>query len=187
MRRRSRANSPPLNRPTSEYRTVARIVKSQGRRGEVAAEIHTDFPDRLLRLDTVWLWEGRGAPELARVEHAWLHKNFIVFKFAGVDTMEAARSLVGREVQAPDSPALPAHTYYVSELVGCRVVDLATGTELGVVREFVATGGTDLLAVRDATGREMLIPFAREICRRIAPEEKLIEVVLPEGLADLNP
>lgn len=168
-------------------RTVARLVKSQGRRGEVAAQILTDFPDRLLELPAVWLWDGRSEPESMRVEKAWLHKNGIVFKFAGVDSIEAARRLVGREVQVGESPALPAHTYFVSDLVGCRVVDLTSGAELGTVRELVETGGTDLLAVRDSAGRELLIPLAQEFCRRIATGDKLIEVVLPEGLADLNP
>ena len=50
----------------------------------------------------------------------------------------------------------------------------------------MATGGTALLAVETPGGKELLIPFAEEYCSRIAPAEKLIEVVLPEGLRDLN-
>jgi len=131
--------------------------------------------------------DGEQAPESLEVEHAWFHKNFVIFKFASVDSISAAQGLRGSEVQVEESPALPAHTYFVSDLIGCRVVDLASGAELGRVRELVATGGTDLLSVRDAAGRELLIPFAQEICRRIVPDDKLIEVHLPEGLADLNP
>jgi len=172
---------------SAAFRTVARIVKPQGRRGEVAAEILTDFPGRLLEFRRVWLWDGEQAPESVEVEHAWFHKTFVILKFASVDSISAAQALRGSEVQVKESPALPAHTYFVSDLIGCRVVDLASGAELGRVRELVATGGTDLLSVRDAAGRELLIPFAQEICRRIAPDDKLIEVHLPEGLADLNP
>ncbi|MFQ5927652.1 MAG: ribosome maturation factor RimM, partial [Terriglobia bacterium] len=106
-------------------RTVARLTRSQGRRGEVAAQILTDFPERLLALRTAWLWDGASDPEPVEIENAWFHKRGVVFKFAGVDSIAAARALVGREVQVSDSPALPAHTYYVSDLVGCRVVDLA--------------------------------------------------------------
>lgn len=168
-------------------RSVARIVKSQGRRGEVRAQILTDFPARLLDLQTVWLWDGTSPPEPMQVETTWLHKKSVVFKFVGVDSIGAARELVGREVQADESPALPAHTYFVGDLVGCRVLDLVSGAELGTVRALIETGGTDVLEVRNSAGRELLIPFAQEICRRIAPEEKLIEVALPKGLADLNP
>ncbi len=181
---------PPRKRAadaSAARRTVARILKPQGRRGEVAAEILTDFPERLLELRRVWLWDGEKTPESVEVERVWFHKNFVVFKFAGVDSINAAQALRGSEVQVEESPALPAHTYFVSDLIGCRVVDLASGAELGTVRELVVTGGTDLLSVRDVAGRELLIPFAQEICRRIAPDDRLIEVLLPEGLADLNP
>jgi len=127
-------------------------------------------------------------PEIVRIERTWFHKNFLVFKFAGVDSIAAARQLVGREIQIPaqESAELPAATYYVGDLLGCRVVELKSGAEFGRVQELIPTGGTDLLAVRNSSGREILIPFAQEICRHIAPEEKLIEVVLPEGLAELN-
>jgi len=175
-------------RNSARWRTVARVRKPQGRRGEVAVELLTDFPTRLAARHEVWLWDGTHEPEVARIERAWFHKNFLVFKFAGVDSIAAARQLAGHEIQIPatESPELPATTYYVSDLLGCRVVDLKSGAELGRVQELIPTGGTDLLAVRDSSGREILIPFAQEICRRIAPEEKLIEVALPDGLAELN-
>lgn len=180
---------PGLAGASARRRTVARIVKSQGRRGEVAAEILTDFPARLLELQAVWLWDGLREAEQVQVENVWRHKNLVVFKLAGVDSIAAARALVGREVQViPQSGTLlPAYTYFISDLIGCRVLDLASGIELGTVRELLETGGTDVLVVRNSAGHELLIPFAQEMCRRIAPEEKLIEVVLPEGLAELNP
>lgn len=181
-----RRAEPPSAGAAEPRRTVARVVKSQGRRGEVAAEILTDFPERLLGLRRAWLWDGVGAPEPVEVEKVWFHKKSVVFKFSRVDSIAAAQALVGREVQVDEPATLPAHTYFVSDLVGCRVVNLKSGAELGRVRAFVETSGTDLLAVEDASGRELLIPFAQEICRRVAPEEKLIEVVLPEGLAELN-
>ena len=77
-------------------------------------------------------------------------------------------------------------SFYLEELVGCRVVEQASGAELGRVREVLPTGGTDLLAVDTPEGKELLIPLAEEFCLRVAPEEKLIQVILPEGLRDLN-
>jgi 16S rRNA processing protein RimM len=70
--------------------------------------------------------------------------------------------------------------FFEYELVGCRVVDQQTGAELGRVRELVQTGGTPLLAVDAPNGKELLIPFAEEICRRIVPGDNRIEVVLPK-------
>ena len=173
---------------TSRWLTVARLVKTQGRRGEVAAELLTDFPERLAARREVWLWDGRGEPRPIQVERAWPHKSFLVFHFAGCGSMERAQELVGLEVQIPRGEAAPlgAQQFYLDELAGCRVVEQASGRELGRVRELVATGGTPLLAVDTPQRKELLIPFAEEYCPRIAPAEKLIEVVLPEGLRELN-
>ena len=168
--------------------TVARIVKTQGRRGEVAAELLTDFPDRLIKRREVWLWDGRGEPRAAEVERTWPHKNYLVFQFAGCNSIAPAKELVGLEVQIPRGEATPlgAKEFLLDELEGCRVVERASGEELGRVRELVPTGGGWVLAVETPGGKELLIPFAEEYCPRIAPGEKLIEVALPEGLKELN-
>lgn len=180
-------NAPEARPPA--WLTVARIVKTQGRRGEVAAEILTDFPERLAERDEVWLWDGRGEPRQVAVERAWFHKNYVVFQLAGYSSIDEAKALIGLEVQIPRAQAAPLgpQTFYLNELEGCRVVESATGEELGRVREIVATGGTSVLAVETPAGGELLIPFAEEFCRRIAPAERRIEVTLPEGLRDLNP
>jgi 16S rRNA processing protein RimM len=166
---------------------VARIAKTQGRRGEVAAQILTDFPERLAQRRQVWLWDRESEPRPAGVERTWPHKNYLVFHFTGVNSITEAQKLVGREIQIPRGEATRREgTFFLDELVGCRVLDHTSGAELGRVRELVATGGTDLLAVESAEGKELLIPFAEEFCRRIAPEQELIEVALPEGLRALN-
>jgi len=173
----------------ARWLTVARLVKTQGRRGEVAAEILTDFPERLAARREVWLWDGRDEPRPVGVERAWPHKSFLVFQFAGYESMAQADELIGLEVQIPRAEAAPLAEgeFFEYELVGCRVVEQATGAELGRVRELVATGATPLLAVDTPDGKELLIPFAAEICTRIDPGARRIEVVLPEGLRDLNP
>ncbi len=171
-----------------ERLTVARIVKTQGRRGEVAAQILTDFPERLMERAEVWLWDGAGEARRIEVERIWPHKSFLVFQFAGYESIAQADELIGLEVQIPRAEAAPLGEgeFFQYELVGCRVVEQATGAELGRVRELVRTGGTPLLAVDTPDGKELLIPFAEEFCKRIIPKEQRVEVVLPEGLKELN-
>lgn len=179
---------PVTARSRPAWLTVARIVKPQGRRGELAAEVLTDFPQRLLERRQVWLWDGRSEPRAVPVVHSWPHKNYVVFHFQGCDSRTAAQEFIGLEIQIPRSEAapLPPATFFLDDLVGCRVVEQATRIELGRVRAVVPTGGAPVLAVETAGGKELLIPFAEEFCRRIAPDESIIEVVLPEGLRDLN-
>jgi 16S rRNA processing protein RimM len=196
--------------------TLARIVRSRGRIGEVAAEILTDFPEHLAQLQRVFL-ASPGAHKLEREMHVrrcWLHQGRAVFHFQGVDSIEAAEKLRGCEVQAPLSERLelPAGKYYVSDLMGCEVFEVKEGKEgqevkkqLPMAQERSSTSSTpftsctSLGVVRDMafeTGTpllviesahgELLVPFAEDICRRIDVAARRIEITPPEGLLDLN-
>lgn len=173
------------------FLTVARIVKPQGRRGEVAAEILTDFPERFAKLHRVYLEGSNGAAEAFELEAAWLHKGKIILKISGVNSIDDAERLRGNFVLIPheEKTELPAGSYFVWELEGCRVMQTAGGIkeEIGTVTNVERTGGTDLLHVAGArTGRELLIPLAEAICRRIDTKAKEIWIDPPEDLLDLN-
>jgi 16S rRNA processing protein RimM len=174
------------------YVTVARILRPHGVRGEVAAEILTDFPDRLKRLASVELFNGSSAGA-CRVRSCWLSHSRggqAIFHFEGSDSIDDAKRLVGREVQIPIAQRvpLPHSTYYVSDLIGCDVVE-ADGRVLGRVRdvEFAGEGvaGTPNLVIDSPSG-ELLIPLAQDICTNIVVTTRRITVALPEGLLDLN-
>ncbi len=171
--------------------TLARILRSRGRIGEVAAEILTDFPQRLTSLREVYLSDAKHPPRRIAVRRCWLHKGQAIFHFAGVDSISAAEVLAGLEIQVPLSEriALPAGMFFISDLIGCEVWEQDAEAPLGVVRNVLPTGeetpGTPLL-VLDTRSGEILIPLAHEICTRIKPAAKRIEVRLPKGLRELN-
>jgi 16S rRNA processing protein RimM len=177
------------NENAFEFVAVARIARPQGRRGEVAAEILSDFPERLLDLKTVLLRDSGGTPEAMQVEDAWPHKGRIILKFAGVDSINDAERLRGREVLIPRSERAPLaeHQYWVSDLEGCRVLVERNGTttEVGRVVGVDAAGGAEVLRVESPRG-EVLIPLAQEICTRIDTESKVIWINPPEDLLELN-
>jgi len=173
--------------------TLARVLRPHGRRGEVAAEILTDFPERLTRLVSAELWDGRSAPRRTAVRGCWLSQSRggqAIFHFEGSDSISDAEKLVGLEVQVPlaERVALPAGSYFVSDLVGCEVVERG-GAPLGRVRDVQFPGegvaGTPVLEVNSPRG-ELLIPLAQEICVAIDTQAQRIEVVLPEGLREMN-
>lgn len=170
--------------------TLARILRPRGLRGEVAAEILTDFPERLPKLREVWLAGERGAPQPCRVRKCWLSPSRggqAIFHFADVDNRDAAEKLRGLEVQVPIeervSPA--AGSYFVADLVGCVVWEMHGAEPLGSVRDVEFPGGVPLLAI-DTKDGEVLVPLAAEYCVRIDLDAKRIDVSLPEGLRDLN-
>ena len=172
---------------------MARILRPQGRRGEVAAEILTDFPGRLTQLATLELYDGSALPRRVRVRSCWIsqsHKRQAVFHFEGSDSILDAEKLIGCEVQIPLSERmpLPAGSYYITDLIGCEVYEKDVNA-IGFVSDVHFTGeevaGTPLLAVDSPRG-ELLIPLAQEICVCVDIPSRRIDVVLPEGLRDLN-
>jgi 16S rRNA processing protein RimM len=176
--------------------TLARVLRPWGRRGEVAAEILTDFPERLKGLGRVWLAGGRiGSPREATVVSCRLHNGQAVFHFDGVSSIDDAEKLRGLEIQVPFSEraTLPSGRYYISELMGCQVWEEGAAAALGVVRQvqpLAEAGATAaqawVLAVDAADGGELLIPMAAEICTTIDIAARRISVRLPEGLRELN-
>jgi len=170
--------------PASDSLTIGRIRKTHGNRGEVAAEILTDFPDRFQSGQELWLSNGsESQPRL--LEGSWFHKGGVILKFRGCDSITAAETLVGLWIEIPRSArrSLPRGAVYLSDLIGCVVRE--DGQTLGTVQAIEETGGTPVLNVQTAEG-ELLVPFAEEICRTVDVEKREIHVRLPEGLKELN-
>ena len=171
---------------SSDFITLARVLKTQGRRGEVAVEVHSDVPDRLRAgLRVFALAEDDGRREL-KVLDAWPHKGFVVLKFVGVDAISDAESLVGCELQVPliERAPLEQGAIYISDLVGCLLFD--GGREVGAVKDVRFGAGEAPLLVVGVGKIELEIPYVQEFLRGLDLERKRIEMNLPEGLLDVN-
>lgn len=176
----------PEDLESVELVAVAKVAKTRGLRGEVAADLLTDFPERFEGLEQVISVAPSGGREVLKIESCWFHGGRAVFKFEGRDTPESAASLVGRELTVPESEAveLEEGEFFDWQLEGCRV-ETVGGRELGTVGEILRTGGEAPVIVIDAGGgREHLVPFAESICVEIDVERKLIRVDPPEGLLE---
>jgi len=171
------------------FLAVARVVRPQGRRGEVLAEPLTDFSARFQGIRRVFVENPGAAPRSVEVESVWSHKGRVVIKFAGVDTISSASELRGRHLLIPaeDRMPLPPNHYYLWELQGCRVVTKRQGrqVELGTVTGIEPTGGVDVLHVA-TPGGEVLIPLAQAICTKIDTQARTILIDPPDDLLELN-
>jgi len=193
-----------------KFVTVARILRARGNKGEVAAELLTDFPERLPEIKEMSLREQSGARRGVVLRAFWVDRNHPgkgVFHFEGVNSIDDAEKLRGLEVQIPleRRAEAPTGSFFVSDLIGCSVFELAATASpvssspcslaqapalLGKVRDVYFPGegqpGTPLLAVDTSRG-ELLVPLAEDICKRLDVVARRIEVQLPEGLRELNP
>jgi 16S rRNA processing protein RimM len=175
---------------SGEWITLAVVIKTQGRRGEVAVELHTDVPDRFRQDMRLWALAKDGQRREVTVEDFWPHKSFLVLKFQGVDTMNDAELLIGSELQLPISERAklePGWTY-LSDLIGCTVFD--GQREIGNIEDVeFGAGEAPLLVVRSKEQGSKLpyeIPFAEAYLEKVDPERKQIRMKLPEGLLEVN-
>jgi len=186
-----------------EWVSLARVRHPQGRKGEVFAEVLTDFPERFADRRQLWLLPeaalGTGlskqtvthaAPRAVELVAHWLHKGGVVLHFAGVDSISAAETLAGLVVAIPRAERAPLaeDEAYIGDLMGCTLVNVAAAepSSVGEIEDVDRSAGpVALLVVRGARG-EILVPFAKSYLRRIDLGNKRVEMALPDGLVDLN-
>lgn len=169
-----------------EFITIARVVKTQGRRGEVAVALHTDFPEKFAARKRLSAWLEDGSRRELALENHWPHKDGMVLKFAGIEDISAAEELIGSEVQIPRSErAEPASgAYFVSDLTGCTVCD--QGREVGEITGVdFGSGEAPNLRVR-CKAREVLVPFAAAYIERVDLEARRVDMKLPAGLLEID-
>ena len=165
---------------------VAHIVKVRGLRGEVVADLLTDFPDRFKDLTSLIAISPEGTRRSLQIEEQWFHGERLVLKLAGVDAPEQAKQLVAYDLAVPadERVQLPEGSFYDWELIGCRV-ETVSGVMVGHVKEIARTGGVELLSVIDDEGRDRLVPMAADIVVEIDKDKKLIRIDPPDGLLEL--
>jgi 16S rRNA processing protein RimM len=192
-----------------EWVLIARILRPRGNKGEVLAELFTDFPARLSSLSNIYLRGAQGEPAAVALQNFWVDRNRPgsgIFHFAGCISIDDAEKLRGQDVLLPiaERVELPAGKYFVSDLIGCTVFESPESETklsspacemenaprvLGTVQDVFfpgeGTAGTPLLQVQTSSG-ELLIPLAEDICRSIDVAARRIDVTLPEGLSELN-
>ena len=165
---------------------MARVLKTQGRRGEVAVEVHSDVPDRFqpgLKLSALASDDSRRELE---VEEVWSHKGLLILKFVGVDSISDAEDLVRCELQVPQAEraSLEDGWSYISELVGCTVFD--GDRKIGTLADVQSGAGEASLLIVKSEGKTYEIPYAEAYLKRADIAQRRIEMQLPEGLLDVN-
>ncbi|MBC8031992.1 MAG: 16S rRNA processing protein RimM [Pyrinomonadaceae bacterium] len=169
-----------------ELITVARATKTRGLKGELVADLLTDFPERFETVSRVFGIGPKGERQELELENYWFQNDRVVLKFSGYDNVDSAKALVGFTFALPEEERveLPDDEFYDWELEGC-LVETNAGSSVGKVSRILRTGGVELLVVEDADRSEHLIPMAESIVVSIDISSKRILIDPPEGLLDL--
>jgi 16S rRNA processing protein RimM len=190
---------------TSSWVVLAHLLRPQGRKGELLAELLTDFPESLTSRKEIYLLPaGLGAasaePRQVEIVSSWLpvgkNAGRIVLQFAGVETISQAEALASLDVVIASEQRLPLddETFYVNDLEGCVLLD--GDNEVGAVSAVQFPSSAEGVRIEDAapllvvhppsSDEEILVPFVKAFLVKIDLERKQVVMRLPEGLLDVN-
>jgi 16S rRNA processing protein RimM len=166
--------------------TVAHAVRTRGLKGEIVAELLTDFPERFESLSELIAVRPGKPREIVELEDHWFQKGRVVLKLKGFDSIETASVLVGCDFSVPEAERvqLPEGSYYQWELQGCSV-ETVSGQLVGVVSSVLHTGGVEVLVIESAGKPDVMVPMAEAIVVSIDITERRVLIDPPPGLLEL--
>ena len=166
----------------SPFLEAGRIVGTHGVRGELRVEPWCDSA-RFLTGFSEFYWDG--GREKVKVVSSRPHKNLLLLKLEGVDTVEAGDALRGRVLYLARADAkLSQGRFFVQDLLGLSAVDADPGIVYGMVTDVFPTGSNDVYQVTDENGRDYLVPAIREVIVRVDVDGGVLELRPMRGIFD---
>lgn len=165
-----------------KYLEIAKIVSTQGVHGEVRCQYYCDSPEVLCEFDTLYL--NKGETEI-RVMRAFPHKNVVILKIDGVDSIEDAQKYIGKMLYLDrDDAELPEGSYFIQDIIGLTVRDVDSGKIYGKITDIYQNGASDVYSIKQPNGTELMFPYIDEVVKSIDIEKgEMIIRPLP-GLFD---
>ena len=164
---------------------IGTIVNAVALRGEVKVYHFSDYKERFEELDQV-IVERKGKSQIYEIEKVRYQKGMVILKFAGVDDRNAAEALKESDIMITEADLreLPEDTFYVRDLIGCKVFNAETGAEIGAIRDVLQNSAQDIYVIRTAAGKDAMIPAVGDFVDEVNIEEKYVKVKLIPGLID---
>ena len=163
---------------------IGKIVAVQGLKGEVRVEPWCDSQEFLCEFDTLYFDKGKTPVEIVK-SHP--HKNIVLMKIKGVDTVEQAQNLRNKILYMDrEDVELEEGNFFVQDLIGLSVVDADNGTNYGKLCEVSFTGANDVYHIKGDDGKIRLIPAIPDVVISTDITEGIMKIHVLEGLFDEN-
>jgi len=165
---------------------VGKIVNTHSLKGEVKVISSTDFEEQRFEKGTeLLITRGNQVVKEVTVESYRTHKNNLLVKFVGIDSIEEAEKLKNLQIKidSENIGELEENEYYFHEIIGCEVFD-ENGKSLGEISEILTPGANDVWVIKTQNGKEILIPYIEDVVKKIDVENKKIDIEVMEGLID---
>lgn len=168
-----------------QFFRVGVLTSTHGVHGEAKVFPTTDDSGRFKDLKSVLLDTGKEQVEL-EIENVKFHKNMVILKFKGFDTIEAIEKYKGKDllVSRENAVKLKKNENYIADLLGLPVIT-DEGSTLGTLKDIMQTGANDVYVVETETGKEVLLPSIKECILDVDLDKGQILVHIMDGLLDL--
>lgn len=165
-----------------KYLEIAKIVATQGVRGEVRCQYYCDSPEVLCEFDTLYLNKGETEIHITR---AFPHKNVVILKIEGVDSIEDAQKYIGKMLYLNrDDAELPEGSYFIQDIIGLSVYDVDSGKIYGKISDVYQNGASDVYSIKQPNGTELMFPYIDEVVKSIDLEKGEMTIRPLPGLFD---
>ncbi len=164
---------------------IGKIVNAVALRGEVKVYHYSDDKERFAELDRILL-ERKGKYEEYSIEGVRYQKEMVILKLKGVNDRNAAEALKERDlyITEADLRELPEDTFYIRDLIGCKVLNAEDSGEIGEITDVLQNSAQDIYQIRLASGKEVLIPVVAEFVKEVDIEHKTVKIKLIPGFID---
>jgi 16S rRNA processing protein RimM len=161
---------------------IGQIVNTFGIKGFVKVNPWVNDVTRFDELKKVYI-KIRKELKVLEIEEVKYHKNQVLLKFKGVETVEQAEMLRNAilEIDRKDAIPLEEGEYFIADLLESEVYT-DEGEKLGILEDIFNTGSNDIYVVKNELGKSILLPRIKDVFKEIDVENKKIIVHLIEGL-----
>lgn len=166
-----------------QYLETAKIVATHGIHGEVRCQYFCDSTEFLCEFDELYLDKNGEKP--VEITRAYPHKNVVIMKIDGIDTVEDAQKLIGKTLYMNrDDVELDEDVYFIQDIIGLVVKDIDSGEVYGKISDVYQNGATDVYSIKKENGRELMFPYIDEVVKKIDIEAGEMLIKPLEGLFD---
>ena len=167
-----------------KFLEIAKITATHGIRGEVRCQYYCDTADVLCDFDELYFDKGAKS---VRVVKAYPHKNVVVMKLEGVDSIEQAQPLIGKILYLDrDDAELDEDLFFIQDIIGLTVKDADTGEVYGKITDVYQNGAADVFSIKKPNGRELMFPNISEVVLKTDIEGGEMIIRPLKGLFDDN-
>lgn len=165
---------------------VGKIVNTHSLKGEVKVISSTDFEEeRFKKGSKLLITRGNQLIREVVVESYRNHKNFLLVKFEGIDSVEEAEKLKNLQIKIDSDEVgeLEENEFYFHQIIGCEVFD-ENDKNLGEIIDILTPGANDVWVIKGENGKEILIPYIEDVVKKIDITSKKVNIEVMEGLID---